>query len=361
LLGVAIAAGLVGCGQVTTTTTDVDAEDQQTPVSLTVQLSGEGTGRVVSAPAGVDCGADCSEAFAAGTSVTLSATPLDGSSFGGWSGGGCSGTAACTVTLNAATTVSARFDCGTGSATFDFTGAPQVLTRPACVTRLTVDVRGAAGGVGFYTAAIGAGGPGGGVAATVDIGRTDTITIFVGGAGGNAPSTVAGGTAGYNGGAAGGGNGSGGQSGGGGGGASDIRLNGTELANRIVIAGGGGGVGTACGIGYTGGAGGGLIGETPPFLECGAADRLATGGTQNAGGIGGLYPGYCTGGSGSLGLGGAGCSPSGGGGGGGGYYGGGGGSWMAGGGGSSYTDASVTGVTHRQGVQSGHGQVVISW
>ena len=49
------------------------------------------------------------------------------------------------------------------------------------------------------------------------------------------------------------------------------------------------------------------------------------------------------------------------GGGGGGYYGGGGGAWMGGGGGSGFTIPTATGVTLTQGVQSGNGQVVITW
>jgi beta-lactam-binding protein with PASTA domain len=41
--------------------------------------------------------------------VTLTAQPAAGSTFGGWSGGGCSGTGTCTVTTNADTTVTATF------------------------------------------------------------------------------------------------------------------------------------------------------------------------------------------------------------------------------------------------------------
>jgi P pilus assembly chaperone PapD len=41
--------------------------------------------------------------------VTLTATPSQGSSFTGWSGGGCSGTGACRVTLNSDQTATATF------------------------------------------------------------------------------------------------------------------------------------------------------------------------------------------------------------------------------------------------------------
>ncbi|HEX3563406.1 MAG TPA: hypothetical protein VHU24_11255 [Solirubrobacterales bacterium] len=82
------------------------------PVShtLAVAPAGTGSGVVTSSPSGIDCGATCSHSFDQGTAITLTATPAAGSSFAGWSGGGCSGTAtACHVTLNANTSVSATF------------------------------------------------------------------------------------------------------------------------------------------------------------------------------------------------------------------------------------------------------------
>jgi len=42
--------------------------------------------------------------------VTATATATAGSTFAGWSGGGCSGTGTCTVALNADTSVPASFD-----------------------------------------------------------------------------------------------------------------------------------------------------------------------------------------------------------------------------------------------------------
>ena len=53
---------------------------------LTVTRSGTGTGTVTSNPAGISCGGDCSQSYAAGTVVTLSAAAAAGSSFAGWSG-----------------------------------------------------------------------------------------------------------------------------------------------------------------------------------------------------------------------------------------------------------------------------------
>ncbi|MDY6905999.1 MAG: M6 family metalloprotease domain-containing protein [Thermodesulfobacteriota bacterium] len=78
---------------------------------LSVTRSGIGTGTITSSPAGIDCGADCSYRFSEGRVVTLSATPADAFSWlEGWSGGGCSGTGDCTVTMNSDTTVTAVFD-----------------------------------------------------------------------------------------------------------------------------------------------------------------------------------------------------------------------------------------------------------
>jgi len=79
------------------------------PYLLTVALAGTGTGTVSSSPAGISCGGDCAESYAGGTPVTVTAAPAAGSVFSGWSGGGCSGTGQCTVTMNAATSVTATF------------------------------------------------------------------------------------------------------------------------------------------------------------------------------------------------------------------------------------------------------------
>lgn len=54
--------------------------------TLTVQRAGTGNGRVVSAPAGISCGADCSEIYATTTQVTLTAVPGPDATFAGWTG-----------------------------------------------------------------------------------------------------------------------------------------------------------------------------------------------------------------------------------------------------------------------------------
>ncbi len=78
--------------------------------TLTVAKAGNGTGTVTSTPAGIYCGATCSAAFDQGSTVTLTAStrPGDGT-FTGWSGGGCSGTDPCVVTMDQAKTVTATF------------------------------------------------------------------------------------------------------------------------------------------------------------------------------------------------------------------------------------------------------------
>lgn len=76
---------------------------------LGVSRQGLGSGGVVSSPAGVDCGSDCSETYAVGTAVTLTATAAAGSSFSGW-GGGCAGQGnPCTVTMSGGRAVVANF------------------------------------------------------------------------------------------------------------------------------------------------------------------------------------------------------------------------------------------------------------
>ena len=82
-------------------------------VALTVSTEGAGTGTVFSTPtAGIACGTaetDCTQSYASGTSVTLTAVATSDSVFAGWSGGGCSGTAPCTVSMDQAQEVSATF------------------------------------------------------------------------------------------------------------------------------------------------------------------------------------------------------------------------------------------------------------
>jgi hypothetical protein len=101
--------GCTGTGTCTVAlaaTTTVTATFDLVPaaVGLTVTVRGYGKGTVVSTPAGINCGTSCSASYPSGTMVTLTAKAASGSTFAGWSGGGCAGTKSCTVPLTATTT-----------------------------------------------------------------------------------------------------------------------------------------------------------------------------------------------------------------------------------------------------------------
>lgn len=92
------------------------------PASYSVNVtttSGTGTGTVTGT--GFNCGADCTETYLDNTApgVTLTAAANTGSTFTGWSGGGCSGTGTCTLNTagTESFTVTATFtaDVPTGS------------------------------------------------------------------------------------------------------------------------------------------------------------------------------------------------------------------------------------------------------
>jgi hypothetical protein len=76
--------------------------------ALTVTKAGAGAGTVTSSPAGINCGADCSESYARGTAVTLTASPALGSI--GWTGCDTVSGATCTVTMGAVRSVAATFN-----------------------------------------------------------------------------------------------------------------------------------------------------------------------------------------------------------------------------------------------------------
>jgi hypothetical protein len=77
--------------------------------ALSITTAGSGSGTVTTNPGGF-CGRHCSKNFAAGTSLILTATGKFGSGFAGWSGAGCSGTSACSVTMNSDQAVAATFN-----------------------------------------------------------------------------------------------------------------------------------------------------------------------------------------------------------------------------------------------------------
>ena len=76
---------------------------------LTVAKSGNGAGTVASEHSDIYCGSDCSQEYAEGESVILTATADPGSVFGGWSGGECTGAGDCLLTMESDVTVTATF------------------------------------------------------------------------------------------------------------------------------------------------------------------------------------------------------------------------------------------------------------
>ena len=242
---------------------------------------------------------------------------------------------------------------GSTTCTFDYTGAEQTWTVPDGVTQVTLDVFGAQGGNEAAD-----GGNGGRATATITVTPGETLTIVVGGQG-HSPFSGGDALGGFNGG------GNGGAPNGlptayygsGGGGASDVRISGTDLVHRVIVAGGGGGAADVFGPDGSGfgGVGGGLTGGTGNSAYLPYA---------SSGGVGGNQDG--TSGSGQLGTGSNGINSTsnvfngvGAGGGGGGYYGGAGGSPGTGGGGGS--GFGPAGTVFESGVRSGDGQVLLTY
>lgn len=231
---------------------------------------------------------------------------------------------------------------------FDYTGSAQSYRIPSS-GRYRIEVWGATGG--------GARGGNGGYASGVaELSQGTDLYIYVG-------EMPAGLTGGWNGGGSSGTYG--GYHGRGGGGASDVRMGGTSLGHRVIVAGGGGG-----GAGHVGGHGGGANGNNGgcgrySYVYCGG------GGTRSGGGRAGTRYGCGSsqyGHAGTLGQGGDGgrsASTSWGDGGGGGYYGGGGAGGactgsFSGGGGSGYIAPMFESPVTQSGVRAGHGWVRIT-
>lgn len=128
----------IACPSVTQcVSVDEVGNEFSTTNTLTVSLSGSGSGSVTGSR--VSCPVTCSASYDTGATVTLAANAASGSSFSGWSGGGCSGTGACTVTVSSDQAVSATF-----SATPLLPASPPVS--PPVATRASVrsvTVRGA--------------------------------------------------------------------------------------------------------------------------------------------------------------------------------------------------------------------------
>ena len=120
--------------------------------TLSVTDIGTGNGTVVDNTGAINCvttagvqSGTCSASYASGTGVTLTATPVSPSTFGGW-GGACSGASACVVTMTVAQSVTASFTpppqqisltfnpgvASTGMATYDCPGNPSPSPTNPC-------------------------------------------------------------------------------------------------------------------------------------------------------------------------------------------------------------------------------------
>ena len=100
---------------------------------LTISKTGQGSGHSFCGQ--VSAGSQCSGDFEAGDTATLQASPDNGSTFVGWSGGGCSGAADCQVTMSGDTQVTATFTLsgsgrGTGGGGSDGGGNPSPTPTP---------------------------------------------------------------------------------------------------------------------------------------------------------------------------------------------------------------------------------------
>lgn len=100
--------------------------------SLAVAIAGSGRGSVFPSPEGASCGTNC-YTYPQGTRVLLSASPSTGSVFTGWSGAGCSGTGTCSVSMDAARSVTATFESNrvTLSVSYAGSGSGTVAPSPA--------------------------------------------------------------------------------------------------------------------------------------------------------------------------------------------------------------------------------------
>jgi hypothetical protein len=116
----------------------------QIPLALKVDAS-RASGTVVSSPAGLSCPGTCKAGFDKGQTVTLTARPGAGARLEAW-GGACSGRGSCSVTADAAKTVSASFGVGARRLTASVAGKGKIVSSPSgiscpskCVAQFVAD------------------------------------------------------------------------------------------------------------------------------------------------------------------------------------------------------------------------------
>ena len=140
--------------------------------TLSVTTSGDGDGSVSSSDDGISCDStnpelnDCEELYAENSEVSLTASPNEGSVFGGWTGCDSVDGPTCSVTMSDERTVDARFDPQSEEAVADLDVAKSDTAAGFGPDRVS------SGGVVAYQVSVGNGGPDDATGVTV----TDTAT-----------------------------------------------------------------------------------------------------------------------------------------------------------------------------------------
>jgi len=96
------------CTLTITSSTSVTAVFTLPSYALSTQVQGGGSGTVTSAPVGISCPGTCTHSYISGASITLTATPIGGATFAGWTGD-CSGNGPCSLALTRDMSVTATF------------------------------------------------------------------------------------------------------------------------------------------------------------------------------------------------------------------------------------------------------------
>jgi hypothetical protein len=111
------------------------------PLPLDLTTAGSGSGYIDSSPAGIDCGrnidghTDCAESYDPYVAVTLTAHPASDSAFAGFTGACADSGPTCTITTDAAKSVTATFELEPGP------GPPDTTTPATEITRMPSNPR----------------------------------------------------------------------------------------------------------------------------------------------------------------------------------------------------------------------------
>jgi hypothetical protein len=115
----------------------------QTALALSITKTGTGSGTVTANSGTIIWnGRTGTASYSSGTSVTLTATANSGSTFIGWSGGGCSGTGPCSITIYAGSSVTATFNATGNTIQVESSGAYSTIQSGynACGNGNTIEV-----------------------------------------------------------------------------------------------------------------------------------------------------------------------------------------------------------------------------